>query len=277
MKSRLAVHDAVCLKPLLFGLDRTESPFELVVDTPARNSLKFSERSEEIRSAFLSPIDYARHGGEYCIMPNIAVSSSLPTGTLQLVLKSNLHNVETLAVDIRYTSEIILAKIILAEKYRSHANHQSLKIVPMIASPDIMLQKADAALIVTDGAPLIEGKDLFVVDLIEDWFDLTELPYIHGFWVGREEEFTEEEARSLLSAKKDGIQLRSKIAQALALQGGRSSQEVMNYLSTFSYELTNLEEESLQEFFHYAYFYGVLNDIPEVTFFDLETSSQQNN
>jgi predicted solute-binding protein len=76
MKSRLAASDALYMKPLLFGLDRTDSPFDLVTDFPAINSLKLSERSDGIRNAFLSPIDYARHGGEYRIVPNICVASS---------------------------------------------------------------------------------------------------------------------------------------------------------------------------------------------------------
>ncbi len=118
MKSRLAVSDALYLKPLLFGLDRAESLFDLIVDIPAKNALKLSKRSEGIRSAFLSPIDYARHGGEYCIMPNICAASSQRSNTVQLVLKLGLHNIERIAIDVRFTSEIILAKIILSEKYR---------------------------------------------------------------------------------------------------------------------------------------------------------------
>ncbi len=121
MKSRLAVSNALYLKPLLFGLDRTDSPFDLIVDIPAQNALKFSQRSEGIRNAFLSPIDYARHGAEYCIVPHICVASSVPTNTIQLFIKSDLRKIDSIAVDIRYTSEIILAKIILEEKYHNDA------------------------------------------------------------------------------------------------------------------------------------------------------------
>jgi predicted solute-binding protein len=277
MKPRLAIHDATFLKPLLFGLDRTGSPFELVVDSPAQNSIKFSERSEEIRGAFLSPIDYARHGGDYCIVPHICASSSNPTGTIQLVLKSNLLNIESLAVDIRYTSEIILAKILLAEKYRNQANRTSLTIFPMGSSLDMMLQKADAALVVTDGEPLIERQGVFTLDLVEEWNDLTGLPYVHGCWVGREDEFNEEEAKALFSAKQIGMPLLQEVARILALKKGLSEERVYKYLSSFSYDLGTQEEESLQEFFQYSFFHGILGDAPELMYFDLQIESTPKN
>ena len=141
MKSRLAASTALYLKPLLFGLDRTDSPFDLVIDIPANNSIKLSQRSEGIRNAFLSPIDYARHGGEYRIVPNICVASSRQTNTIQLVLKSDLRNIERIAIDMRFTSEIILANIILLEKYRNQPSHSKLQFVPMKPDIDAMLAK----------------------------------------------------------------------------------------------------------------------------------------
>ena len=277
MKSRLAASDALYLKPLLFGLDRADSPFDVVVDIPANNSIKLSKRSEGIRNAFLSPIDYARHGGEYRIVPNICVASSSPTKTIQLVLKSNLHNIERVAVDVRFTSEIILANIILLEKYRNEPAHSKLQFIPMMPDVDAMLAKADAALIVQDIPLLIERKDTFTIDLVEEWNDLTGLPYVHGFWVGREEELSKMETQALFTAKNNGVPLRSQIAQSVAQQKNLSITGLTDYISSFSYDFTEKEEASVAEFIHYAYFHGVISDVPEILFFDVETSNPSHN
>ena len=277
MKSRLAVPDALYLKPLVFGLDRTDSPFDLVKDIPAKNAIKLSERSDGIRNAFLSPIDYARHGGEYRIVPNICVASSNQTNTIQLVLKSNLRNVERVAIDIRFTSEIILAKIILSEKYRNQPTHSTFQFIPMMPDVDAMLTKADAALIVQDNPQKIGRTDTFTLDLVEELNDLTGLPYIHGFWVGREEELSKTEAQALLTAKNIGILLKSQIAQSVAQQQNLSLNEQTNYLSSFSYDFGKKEEESLAEFIHYAYFHGVIGDVPDIIFFDVETNNPSQN
>jgi chorismate dehydratase len=270
MKSRLAVPDASYVKPLLFGLEKDISPFELVVDVPARNALKLSERSEEIRSAFLSPIDYARHGAEYCIVPDVCVASSLRTHTIQLILKSELRNIECIAIDVRFTSEIILAKIILEEKFRNQPSHQRMQFIPMIPDLDTMLKKADAALLVNDNAVQNDRSGLFSLDLVEEWNDLTNLPYVHGFWVGREEELREDEAQALIEARKQGFSLQKEIAQTIAQQRNLPIQETVQYLSSFSYEFGTQEEESLAEFIQYAYFHRILSDVPEIRFFDIE-------
>ena len=270
MKSRLAASDALYLKPLLFGLDRMESPFDLVADIPANNAIKLSKRSGGIRNAFLSPIDYARHGGEYRIVPNICVASSNQTNTIQLILKSNLRNIERIAIDVRFTSEIILANIILLEKYRNESAHSKLQFIPMMPDVNAMLAKADAALIIQDTPQMINCAGTFTLDLVEEWNDLTGLPYVHGFWVGREEELSKIEAQALLTAKDNGILLKSQIAQSAAHQQNLSLNELTNYISSFSYDFGEKEEESLAEFIQYAYFHGVIGDVPDILFFDVD-------
>lgn len=278
MKSRLAASDEVYLKPLLFGLDRPDSPFELQLDIPAKNAIKLSERSEGIRNAFLSPIDYARHGAEYCIIPNICVASSQRTETIQLFLKSELHNINRIAVDIRVTSEIILAKIILIEKYHNlPSGNSNLLFIPMMPDVDAMLAKADAALLVNDKHKTLIPSGTFVLDLVEEWNDLTDLPYVHGFWVGREEELTLDEAKALTMAKENGVRLKPQIAQTVARQQNLSLDEMTQYFSYFSYDLGEREEEGLAEYIKYAYYYNVISDVPDIRFFDIESGNLSTN
>jgi predicted solute-binding protein len=108
-----------------------------------------------------------------------------------------------------------------------------------------------------------------VLDLVDEWFDLTELPYVHGFWVGRETELLENEAAALLHAKSQGVQLQSKIAEAFAQKQNISLGVARDYLSAFSYDLGQQEEDSIQEFFHYAFFHGAIGDVPDLQYFDL--------
>jgi predicted solute-binding protein len=277
MKSRLAVTNAPYLKPLLFGLDRAESPFDLIADFPAQNALKFSQRSEGIRNAFLSPIDYARHGAEFCIVPNICIASTIPSSTIQLFLKSGLRDIESIAVDVRFTSEIILAKIIIEEKYPNSSSDKKLQFIPMMPDISAMLAKADAALLVNEVPSLKEETGIFVLDLVEEWNDLTDLPYVHGFWVGREEEMTEKEANALLTAKNNGVNLQLNIAQEIARQKNLPINEMTQYLSSFSYDLGDREEKSLNEFIQYAYYHTVIGDVPEIQYFDLESEGPVQN
>lgn len=233
MKPFLAFHEALYLKPLLYGLERNDSPFHRVVDIPALIAMNMSKparvqgtsagkriKLEGAGCAFLSPIDYARHGAEYCIVPTVAVSSSRPTGAIELYVNSDVYDIETMAVDIRVTSEIILAKIILMEKYpNSEQEEANVQIVPMMPNLDAMLSKADAALLV-NVAPIAERKhDGFKLDLVEEWYDLTDLPYVHGFWVGRQDEMLIDDVRRLIRAKKDGVALHRRRCSCASSEG----------------------------------------------------------
>ena len=275
MKSRLAVPELLFVRPLLFGLEAADSPFELSFDSPAENSVKFSRRSEEIRGAFLSPIDYARHGAEYCIVPGIGVSSARPAGAIQLVLKKNLRSIERIAIDIRFTSEVILAKIILEEKYRNLPSHRSkLQFIPFVADPFSIFGKVDAVLTVAASLPVFaERDDAFSIDLVEEWKDLTDLPYVHGFWVGREDELNEQESRALLRAQVQGSAFKGKIAEDYARENGLPIQAAKDYIDAFSYSLGKEEENALEEFIRYAYYHGAIGDIPDIRFFDLSPAA----
>lgn len=269
MKSKLAVSNALYLKPLLVGLDNVDSPFELIVDSPAMNAVKLSKRSEGIKNAFLSPIDYARYGGEYCIVPNICVSSFRNRNSIKLFIKPKISNVESIAVDVRFASEIVLANIILKEKFKNLPSHNKIKIIPTASNLDEMFAKTDAILYVSEFPEKVDLSSEFSIDLIEEWYDMTELPYVFGFWVGREEDTTEEELQAFFDAKNKGMLSKQQIISKASADYRLEYQVVYDYLSEFSYDFGESEKESLSEFIHYAYYHGIITDVPEIRFFDI--------
>lgn len=278
-KPRLGIHDALYLKPLLQGLDST---FTLFSDLPAAVAVQFRERPEEFRGAFLSPLDYARHGGHYRIVPGIAVSSALPTNTIQLFVRRDRRSVATVAVDVRVSSEIILAKIILTERFPNvPSDPRTLQFVPMMPDVSAMLGKADAALVINDVRPVFELRtDLFSLDLVEEWTQMTELPYVHGFWVTREDRFTPGEQKELVHARDAGIAQTDALSSLTSARLNQPVENLRKYLDSFSYHLGPREETGLSEFFRYCFYHGIIGDIPEINFLSFDEfppSGPQNN
>lgn len=257
---RLGIPDATYLNPLTHGLEK--AGFTLHKDIPARLAIEFRDRPGYFRGAFLSPIDFARHGGNFRILPGICAASSKPTGTVRLYVNPDRKSISTMAVDIRVTSEIVLARIILLEKFPNlPAKENRLTFVPMHPDPAGMLAKADAALVAATG-PSTAPEGLFSIDLVDEWSDMTDLPYVHGFWVVRENMFTGEELRTLLAAKQAGV-------EALAsVDASRRS-----YFDSFSYDFGSEHVESVGEFFRYAFFHGILGDVPDLNFFSSAADS----
>lgn len=274
MPVHLGVPDAAYVRPLLYGATPT---FQVQTDVPANLARVFRERIppfHEAGCALLSPIDYARHGGDYRVLPGVCVASSTRSGTIELFVKQDVRAIQTVAVDVRYTSEIVLSKIILAEKYSGlPGERHEVQFVPMRAELDAMLGKADAALVVNPHPRFKTSSPLFSLDLVEEWSDLTDLPYVHGMWVGREESERGLLLPQLASLSRNGVRHFADIAGQLARKYPVSPEEVTEYLTTFSYTLGKQEEESLAEFIQYAYFHGVLPDAPDLNFFDLTSHS----
>ncbi len=271
-KVRLGISDAAYLRPLLHGLNSPESGFEPAVDLPAANSVHLNERTGNIRCAFLSPIDYARYGGSYRIVPDVCVSSSKPTRTVTLTVKNGVRNIRKIAVDIRVTSEIILARIVLAERLRNlPERREDLEFIPAMPSLDAMLSKADAALIVDFSPVSARPSREFSIDLVEEWSDMTGLPYVHGFWVAREEDLTALEVKRLIDAKNRGVEGLEETVRSLASDAGVGVDAARDYIDSFGYDFGREQMDSLSEFFSYAYYHGVLGDIPELNFFEIES------
>ncbi|MFH0991432.1 MAG: MqnA/MqnD/SBP family protein [bacterium] len=277
MKRTLGVHQALYLKPLLYGLSGSDAPFDIHQDLPAQLAVKFRERIPpyEAGFAFLSPLDYARHGSEYRIIPGVAVSSNARSGTIQLYIKYQVHNIHTLAVDVRCTSEIILAKIILLEKYTNLTPERTaIQYLPMLPDCTAMLEKADAALVVNFAPEPASAKDHFSIDLVDEWFDLTELPYLHGFWVGREEDVSAAEIQALLRARDQGFLHHSALAVEEASRLSIPEEIVEEYFESFSYEFGEEQEASLSEYSRYAFYHGIIPDVPDINFFNLEPPTE---
>ena len=269
-KNVIGVSEATYLRPLLYGLSNSEDYLDLRVDIPAQLPIELQKRTGNLRCAFLSPIDYARRGGDYCIVPGVGVSSVNRSNTIQLFINPDVHDIEKIAVDIRVTSEIILAKIILAEKFPNReSSKKTLQFLPMLPNRDEMLHKADAALIVNLHPVEDVEEEPFALDLVEEWFDMTGLPYVHGCWVGHDEEDLGSVIRELLRSKDRGIAHIGQIADVLAVEKKLPRQFVSQYLSNFSYDFGELEQESMTEFMKYAYFHGILPDVPDLNFFEV--------
>jgi len=272
-KVRLGVSDATYLRPLLFGLNAEDSPFELSFDYPAVNSVHLNERTKGLRCAFLSPIDYARHGGLYRIVPQVCVSSTQATGAVTLTVKRDVRNIRKVAVDVRVTSEIVLAKIVLLERFRNVPEERSeIQFIPMMPSLETMLQKADAALLVNLSAAKSPVTEHHTLDLVEEWSDLTGLPYVHGFWVAREEDFGEDYVRSLIDARDRGVSHMDAVVSNSA-QSNVPQEQLATYFESFSYDFGQDEIDAVEEFMKFAYYHGVLGDVPELSFFDHFASS----
>lgn len=236
-------------QPLFSGLRRGDNPlFELNEESSTQLAIKLREKN--LDGAFLSPIDYAKNYSAYKVVPDVAAISKCASNTILLFFKENIRKLETFAFDPNFSSEIVLATIILSEKFDSKP-----KLIPFTGDIDSALNEADAFLAVGDTAMKLQSKRNRI-DLVDEWLDISELPFVHGMWVAREDNLTEEEIAFLIASSEN------------ILKGNKNDDEASDTdQGGFSYKLTEEAIAGLTEFFRMAYYHGILKDIPDVKFF----------
>lgn len=249
--------DLYCV-PLVLQL-RNSDLFDVRYDVPSRNAIALRERNAD--AVFLTTIDYGRDSSDYEVIARVALSSRQPNDTVTLHFRQNLKRIRSIAVDPSSISEILLAKIILAEQFGSEP-----QIVPLAASLEEMLGRADAALLVGDASLRHARTRTQKLDLVDFWIDMTGLPYVHGFWCFRDEGLDTREMTAIQAAAAGGLgQLRSMMDGDVRIGGSVISDGVKEGLiSSLSYDLDEEAVAAISEFLRFAYYHGALPDVPDL-------------
>jgi chorismate dehydratase len=249
--------------PLAEALRETGA-FELVFNVPAHNAIGLRDRS--LAMALISPVDYARDGSLFRIVPDIAVSSSGATGVISLHFRTGIRTISTLAVDPACPSEAVLARILLAEEFGA-----APALVPMMPDLENMLARADAALLVGDVSrnAVWRGESL---DLVELWMEMTGgLPFVHGVLCCHE--------RALVASELDLLTMVPAVADRLrheqrADAGPAQSGAYDVTPEGISHIFDDPVRAGFKEFVTYAFYHGILPDVPELNFYSLGEGSE---
>jgi chorismate dehydratase len=249
------------------------SHIRFTLTTDASAHLTHALRERKLDLALLAPLDYARDGSLFYIVPEVAVASSVATGTVTVHFRSDLRQIRSLAVDPSSASEIILAQVILSEQFGVRPT-----VVPTDGSLEQGLLKADATLLVGDSSLRVRPQALQSIDLVEEWFEMTDLPYVHGIWCGKERTAGAAECAALARLRDAGVGAIPAIASEACARHSLPSldtEEIQEVLEGFEYELTGGVEDGLREFLRFAYYHGILPDVAELQYFDLSEPEEE--
>jgi predicted solute-binding protein len=245
-------------RPLYRTINRSSGhPGELLFDTPSANidGLMSNERT----AVFVPPVDFAQNSSGMVLYPQVGVSSAGYSNVARLYLRRNLPVIRSLAVGAVSTTDVVLTRIVLGEKYDA----EQPAIVPAFGTIEEMLAKADCALVTGDSLLTLES-DLPFIDIVDEWSDITELPFVHTVCISRSDTYDAVVGTMLQSSLAEGRNALGSIANELAAETSISSDLLQNYLSHFSYGFDELSKASLEEFFRMAFYYGMLGDVPEI-------------
>ena len=186
-------------------------------------------------------LDYFRSAGIAC---RGAVRSIL------LVSKVPLNEIKTLATDTGSRTSVMLARIILAEKYGV-----SPKLISRRAELAPMLGEADAALVIGDPALHLDPATLpfETLDLGSEWTRLTGLPMIFALWAGRKEVMQPGYEQAFLDSCRYGLAHIDDIVREQSPIRGITVELARDYLTRhIVFELNDRDHEGLHAYLKYA-------------------------
>ena len=252
---RLGAVPYLNVAPIIHGLGGNER-FALAREVPSRVA-DWLHRGE-IDLGTIPSIEYA--GGNYAIVPGIAIGSRGPVRSVRLLHQGPLEAVRRVALDTSSRTSVALLKILLRERLGRDPEYVAMP--PRIGD---MLSSADAALVIGDPALYHRGPEASL-DLGEAWSRLTGLPFVYAFWAGRPGVVTPEDVASLRASLQSGLAAIGEIASSYAGHP-EDARENESYLrSNIVFDLGEAEQAGLREFYRRAHAQGLIPKVPELRF-----------
>ncbi|MEJ2054577.1 MAG: hypothetical protein P8X42_11715 [Calditrichaceae bacterium] len=234
--------------------------FDIIREKPDRCAEKLSEGI--VNSALITSVDYAKGKGSWKLLPDICIAVDGAFKNINLFFNKEIRDLHTVAVDNNDPTALALFRIIMQEKYEI-----SPELMSIDGSLNHKLTAADAALISGNEAFNIQKNNKIFMDLGDEWSDLTGLPFVYGLWAVHEIGVNPEMVNRIRSVAGKNINDQDNISEQIFKQYGPDQMLYTKFISnSISYRLGLEEKEAINEFFRYAFFFGLIEHIPDLHF-----------
>ncbi len=229
---------------------RLEAEVEEVVGVPT--TLNQQLIAGELDVAPISSIEYARNADRLRLLPRLCVSSEGAVESIQLISKTPLDRIRTVAVTPESATSVVLTKVLLPE-----ATH-----VPLGEEAEARLLIGDAALKSAFEDPTPHH------DLGRLWLERTGLPMVFAVWAAPEPlhpelgELEDALVASLRAARAEPERLAFDSAERYGYPAGF----LARYFEKLRYRFGPRERAGLYTFLELARDVGELDEVPELRF-----------
>lgn len=180
-KLRVGIVDFLNSRPLAWGFLQGHHAdlFAASYHPPSVVARRLAEGS--LDAGLIPSIEVPRIGGLE-VVPGLCVAATHEVRSVLLVARLPLDRVRRIALDSNSRTSAALTRILAAERWGIAPEYVE-------AAPDVevMLEAADAALVIGDPALQVDRRRWLVVDLAAEWRALTGLPFVFAVWAVRPE------------------------------------------------------------------------------------------
>ncbi|MCZ7554975.1 MAG: hypothetical protein M5R41_01060 [Bacteroidia bacterium] len=211
---------------------------------------------QQADAALASPLLYGQREGDLVLLPGASLTASGATADVFLHFREGLKTIATLGYYGEADINTMLAQVILKEKYGMAPRLSRLTQPPAealtVVDALLLAQKEDAPAALPQSA----------IDLYDEWFDMTQLPFVREVFLAWEAMVTPEFAEAVRTA---GEMLDDAALRQLEhhMEHERPEVETSTIPPHYRYRFTDDAGEGLRMFFQLAFFHGLHRDIPD--------------
>lgn len=261
MTIRLSAVGYLNARPLVYGLERSPR-FAVRFDVPSRCAELLHQNSVDV--GLIPSIEYVRGETEYAIVPGIAIGSRGPVASVALFTRRDPQDIRSVAMDTSSRTSVVLTEVLMRLFYKVDP-----RVVNLQPDLDVMLDRADAALVIGDPALFLAdgASGAQKIDVGEIWTAWTGLPFVYAFWAGRANVLAPPDVECLARARDEGLQHLDDIAARESASADRRK-VVLNYLrGHVRYDFGADERAGLELFYRYAAEVGAIDRTAPLRFF----------
>jgi len=268
---RLSIIDYLNAAPLNHGFKHGlgSEHFQLKFHCPS--ACAESLRVGAVDAGIVSSIEYLRIP-DLRIVPGLCIASPKRVRSVVILSKVPPEQIRSLALDTSSRTSVVLAQVLLRERY-------GVSPAGVDMGPDLpaMLDGNDAALMIGDAAMRAPRQGLFVLDLAEEWYAWTGLPFVFALWLVRQDAPEVPVPGGVGSYFHKSLEIGQAQLPAIVEEARRTigwtRTELQEYLTeNISYTLGNAERESLALFFEKAVSHGFAPAVKALRFLRLPDS-----
>jgi chorismate dehydratase len=247
---RIAAIRFINALPLIYGLEKNPA-HSILFETPSNCYKRLLNREVDLA---LIPIFGTQTSDQIYGYPELGIAAERRTESVLLFSKKPPSEIRSVALDPASLTSTTLLKIILQKKYQAVPDY----VTNTEADVGAALHHHDAVLTIGDAALLEQkGKNL-TLDLAEEWYSFTGLPFLFAVWASHRK-LDETEKNELLDSYEQATQNWDEI-YARAGQALRLDIEFLKryYNYDLHYRLTKLDLEGFQKYIEFASEMGII-------------------
>lgn len=229
---------------------------EVIFDVPAR--LPELLDSGKCQAVMASSFEVLRSPNR-CFASGVCIGSDGPAESVRLFSKVPFEQIRSLALDQSSLTSNHLALVLLAESYG--VDLMSLDTEVLAPDLDMMLASKDACILIGDIGMTASGEGYHVMDLGEEWTNLTTLPFVWAVWVGTSD-LDSSLVGELNKALDLGLANLPELIEEACKRSGWTESSASHYLgSTMKYWLDERALAGLLEYQRLLHKRGLLTDL----------------